>query len=191
MAWGFRHMQDDDGGSVYLRLSTRQIAQPARTLSAADRADICAGGYWVVPPAPGADLAIVFTGAIAPEAAEAHATILEDIPGAGLFAATSPDRLHAGWLAAARRRAAGDAVARSHLETLLSGMAPGAALVTVLDGHPATLSWMGSAGDFRVAALGVEKFGQSSDIPDAYRLHGIDAEAILDAAAAACLARLR
>ena len=191
MAWGFRHMQADDGGSVYLRLSTRQIAQPARTLSAAARADICAGGYWVVPPAPGADLAIVFCGAVAPEAAEAHAAILEDIPGAGLFAVTSPDRLHAGWLMAARRRAAGDAGARSHVETLLGGMGPGAALVTVLDGHPATLSWLGSVGDFRASALGVEKFGQSSDIPDAYRLHGIDAAAIIDAAAAACLARLR
>ncbi|MEM9683965.1 MAG: hypothetical protein AAF942_11925, partial [Pseudomonadota bacterium] len=69
-------------------------------------------------------------------------------------------------------------------------VAPGSALVTVLDGHPATLSWLGATGDFRISALGVEKFGQSSDIPDAYRLHGIDRDAILDAAAAACLARV-
>jgi len=190
MAWGFRHMQAADGGSVYLRLSTRQIAQPDRTLTPKQRADICAGGYWVVPPAPGAELAIVFTGVIAPEAAAAHAEILEDIPGAGLFAVTSPDRLHAGWLAAARRRAAGEAGARAHVETMLQGMARDAALVTVLDGHPATLSWLGGVGAYRMSALGVEKFGQSSDIQDAYRLHGIDTEAILDAAAAACLARL-
>ena len=191
MAWGFRHMQAEDGGSVYLRLSTRQIEQPKRNLTADQRADICAGGYWIVPPAPGADFALAFTGAIAPEAATAHAEILEDIPGAGLFAVTSPDRLHADWLATARRRAAGDAHARSHIERMFGGLAPSAALVTVLDGHPATLSWLGGVGAFRVAALGVEKFGQSSDIADAYRLHGIDAEAILDAAAAACLARLR
>ncbi len=191
MAWGFRHMQAEDGGSVYLRLSTRQIEQPKRALTPEQRADICAGGYWIVPPAPGAELAIAFTGAVAPEAAEAHAAVLEDIPGAGLFAVTSPDRLHSGWLEAARRRAAGEAEARSHVETMLAGMSPGAALVTVLDGHPATLSWLGSVGDFRVSALGVEKFGQSSDSADAYRLHGIDSEAILDAAAAACLARLR
>jgi pyruvate dehydrogenase E1 component len=191
MAWGFRHMQADDGGSVYLRLSTRQLDQPARTLTPEQRADVCAGGYWIVPPAPGAELAIAFTGAVAPEAAAAHAEILEDIPGAGLFAVTSPARLHAGWLAAARRRAAGDAEARSHVEKLLGGLGTGAALVTVLDGHPATLSWLGSVGEFRVSALGVEKFGQSSDIVDAHRLHGIDAEAILDAAAAACLAQIR
>jgi pyruvate dehydrogenase E1 component len=190
MAWGFRHMQADDGGAVYLRLSTRQIAQPQRTLTAEQRADVCAGGYWIVPPAPGAELAIVCTGAIAPEAAAAHADILEDIPGAGLFAVTSPDRLHADWFAAARRRATGDATARSHAERQFAGLAPGAALVTALDGHPATLSWLGGVGAFRVSALGVEKFGQSSDVPDAHRLHGIDADAILDAAAAACLARL-
>ena len=118
------------------------------------------------PPAPGAELAIAFTGAVAPEAAAAHAEILEDIPGAGLFAVTSPARLHAGWLAAARRRAKGEAGVRSHVEKMLGGLGTGAALVTVLDGHPATLSWLGSVGEFRVSALGVEKFGQSSDILD-------------------------
>jgi pyruvate dehydrogenase E1 component len=169
MAWGFRHMQADDGGSVYLRLSTRQIAQPDRALTPKQRADICAGAYWIVPPAPGADLAIAFTGAIAPEAAAAHADILEDVPGAGLLAVTSPDRLHSDWLAAARWRAAGEAGARAHIETMLQGMARDAALVTVLDGHPATLSWLGGVGAYRVSALGVEKFGQSSDIQDAYR----------------------
>jgi pyruvate dehydrogenase E1 component len=74
---------------------------------------------------------------------------------------------------------------------MLGGLGSRAALVTVLDGHPATLSWLGSVGEFRVSALGVEKFGQSSDIQDAHRLHGIDAGAILDAAAAACLAQMR
>jgi len=191
MAWGFRHMQADDGGSVYLRLSTRQIAQPARTLTAQQQDDICNGGYWIVPPAPGAELAIAVSGAVAPEALAAHTEILEDIPGAGLFAVTSPDRLHAGWIDAERRRAGGDAGAHCHVEDMLRGLSRDAALVTVLDGHPATLSWLGGVGSYRVSALGVEKFGQSSDIDDAYRLHGIDAESILDAAAAACLARLR
>jgi pyruvate dehydrogenase E1 component len=35
----------------------------------------------------------------------------------------------------------------------------------------------------------VEKFGQSGDIADLYRVHGIDSDAILDACAAACLSR--
>jgi pyruvate dehydrogenase E1 component len=144
-----------------------------------------------VPPAPDCDLAIAYTGAVAPEALAAHAELQDDVPGAGLLAVTSPDLLHAEWLAAGKKRAAGDRTAQSHVETLLGQLGPGAALVTVLDGHPATLSWLGSVGDYRVSALGVEKFGQSSDIPDAFRFHGIDTDAILDAAAAACLARLR
>jgi pyruvate dehydrogenase E1 component len=191
MAWGMRYMQDDDGGSVYLRLSTRTLDQPERSLSDADRQSICAGAYWAVPPAPGCDLAIAYTGAVAPEAIAAHAELQDDVPGAGLLAVTSPDLLHAGWLAAGKRRAAGDRTAQAHVESLLGQLGSGAALVTVLDGHPATLSWLGSVGDYRVSALGVEKFGQSSDIPDAFRFHGIDTDAILDAVAAACLARLR
>jgi pyruvate dehydrogenase E1 component len=37
----------------------------------------------------------------------------------------------------------------------------------------------------------VDHFGQSGDIPDLYGAYGIDTEAILDAAARACLATLR
>ena len=59
--------------------------------------------------------------------------------------------------------------------------------MTVLDGHPATLSWLGAVLGHRVKALGVDRFGQSADIPDLYRAVGIDADAILDACAAACL----
>ena len=66
-------------------------------------------------------------------------------------------------------------------------MRPGAALVTVTDGHPATLSWLGAVARTRIVPLGVERFGQSGDIPDLYREYGIDADAIVDAAARACL----
>ena len=34
MAWGFRHMQAEKGGAVYLRLSTRPLDQPKREMSA-------------------------------------------------------------------------------------------------------------------------------------------------------------
>ena len=68
-------------------------------------------------------------------------------------------------------------------------LAPDAALITVTDGHPSALSWLGSASRRRVFSLGVERFGQSGDIPDLYRVHGIDTDAILEACAAACLER--
>ncbi len=111
------------------------------------------------------------------------------MPGAGLLAVTSPDRLYKDWSHAWRRRAGGEHGHRSHLGRLLDGLAPAASLVTVLDGHPATLSWLGAAARRPVYSLGVDEFGQSGDIPDLYRVHGIDAEAILDACAAALLNR--
>jgi len=100
---------------------------------------------------------------------------------------TSAGRLHADWLAAAHARSAGRPEGRSHVETLLNALSPGAALVTVLDGHPATLSWLGAVARHRVVALGVDRFGQSGDLPDLYREYGLDSEAILAAAARACL----
>lgn len=181
MAWGFRHMQAEDGGSVYLRLSTRALEQPAPADDFDARRDaVLSGGYWAVEPAPGAPLAIVYVGAVAPEAGDAHAQILEDVPGAGLLAVTSADLLHAGW-----RSEQGD----SRIARLLAPLAPDAAIVTVVDGHPATLSWLGSVAGHRVVALGVERFGQSGDIQDLYRVHGLDADAIVDAAARGLLAR--
>ena len=75
------------------------------------------------------------------------------------------------------------------LSCSIAAIAPRAALITVVDGHPASLSWLGAVARHRVYPLGVDRFGQSGDIPDLYRLYGIDADAILDACAAACLAR--
>jgi pyruvate dehydrogenase E1 component len=185
MRWGFAHMQADDGGSVYLRLSTRALEQPERAMSDALRHDLLAGAYWQVPPAPGAELAIIYTGPVAPEALEAHAALLEDVPGVGLLAVPSPDRLHLDWQASVRARGRDGAAQTSHAAQLLSALSPTAALVTVIDGAPATLSWLGSVLGHRVMPLGVDHFGQSADLPDLYDLHRLDANAILDAAATA------
>jgi pyruvate dehydrogenase E1 component len=190
LAWGLRHVQDDDGGSVYLRLSTRSIEQIQREMTPELRAAIVRGGYWHVAPGPGSNLAVVCTGVIAPEAIKAHARIREDIAGAGLLVVTSAGRLHADWLAATAARTAGDPTARSHVERLLSALAPGAGLVTVIDGHPATLTWLGAVAQQRVVALGVDQFGQSGDIPDLYRKYRLDVPAIVAAAARACLDRV-
>jgi pyruvate dehydrogenase E1 component len=177
MRFAFDHMQKPDGSSVWLRLSTRGLAQPVRRL---DAAAVVAGGYWVKPPAPGARLAIAYQGPVAPEAMEVFAAIAEDAPEAGLLAITSPDRLHAGWLAEREG---------SHVARLLAPLAPDAALVTVLDGHPAAHAWLGGVRGHRVEPLGVARFGQAGDIPDLYREYGLDVDAILDACARGLLAR--
>ncbi len=178
MRFAFDHMQKPDGSAVWLRLSTRGLAQPDRKL---DAEGAIAGGYWVVPPAPGAELAICYQGPVAPEALEAFEAVREDVPGAGLMAITSPDRLHQGWLAS--RRGGGE----SAVERLLAPLARDAALVTILDGHPAAHSWLGGVRGQRVVPLGVDRFGQAGDIPDLYAAYGLGSDAILDACAAALL----
>jgi pyruvate dehydrogenase E1 component len=182
MEWAFHHLQapPHQGGSVYLRLSTRPLHQPKRDLTDSLREEIVNGAYWRVRPGSRASLAIVYCGAIAQEAQEAHAALLDDMPGAGLLAITSPDRLHADWLHH-KRVGSFD----SHVERLLAPLSSDAILITVLDGHPATLSWLGSAARRRVQPLGVERFGQSGDTLDLYHAYRIDAEAILDAVAMA------
>jgi pyruvate dehydrogenase E1 component len=191
MCWGFAHMQAAEGGSVALRLSTRVLDQPAREMTETLRRDIIAGAYWRHEPAPDADIVIAYSGAVAAEAIEAHRAVLEDVPGAGLLAITSAERLHDDWMAVRRARISGKraAGAAAHAERLLAPLGARAALVTVIDAHPATLSWLGSVAGQRIYPLGVDRFGQSGDIPDLYRQYGIDAEAVLDAVARACLAR--
>ncbi len=179
----FSHIQRPDGSAVWLRLSTRQLEQPARKL---DEHAVIEGAHWVVPPADGARIAIGYQGPVAPEAVAAFAELSAEEPGAGLLAITSPDRLHAGWITALRARRAGE-TAHSHIERVLAPLAPGAALVTVLDGHPATHSWIGAVRGQRIVPLGPDHFGQSGDIPDLYREYGIDTDAILDACAQALL----
>ncbi|MGE0417587.1 MAG: 1-deoxy-D-xylulose-5-phosphate synthase N-terminal domain-containing protein [Acetobacteraceae bacterium] len=181
---GLSHMQQPDGSAVWLRLSTRTLEQKDRTL---DPAAVIAGAHWVVPPAVGARIALGYQGPIAPEAEAAFEELRAEEPGAGLMAITSPDRLHAGWLDALRRRRAGERGARSHVESLLAPLAPGSALVTILDGHPATHAWMGAVRGQRVVPLGPDRFGQSGDIPDLYHEYGLDTDAILDACAQALL----
>ena len=180
----FVHMQKPDGSAVWLRLSTRALDQKSRTLNPDH---VIAGAHWVTPPAPGARIAMAYQGPVAPEAEAAFAELLAETPGAGLLAITSPDRLHAGWTAATRARREGDRTATSHIETILAPLARNAALVTILDGHPAAHSWLGAVRGQRVVALGPEHFGESADIPDLYRKHRMDTDAILDACAQALL----
>ncbi|RMF75794.1 MAG: transketolase [Alphaproteobacteria bacterium] len=176
----------NEGEAVYLRLSTRPIRQPNRRLSASEEQAILKGGYWRRPPGPGTRLAIVYCGAVAPEAEAAADLIAEDLPDVALLAVTSPDRLFRDWQRQRRADAGGRAAEEescAHVESLLAALPAGAGLVTVADAAPAGLGWLGAVDGRPVVPLGVTAFGQSGDIPDLYRHYGLDTEAILDAAA--------
>jgi pyruvate dehydrogenase E1 component len=182
MEEGFRLMQRPEGESVYLRLTTRTIRQIQR-VDERWKAGAVAGGYWLREPAPGAEAALVYSGAVAPEALAAWEALSDDLPGLGLLAVTSPDLLHRGWSASCGARWGGKASEASRIEQLLAPLSRDAGLVTLLDGAPASLSWLGGVRGHRVSPLGVDRFGQTGSLQDLYREYRLDADAIVEAAA--------
>ena len=183
MRWGFEHMQDDaDGGSVYMRLSTR-------TLDQLDRDDdgwlngVLKGAYWITPPTPRTEVAIVFSGAIAPEVLSAAESMRHDFSHVAVLNVTSYDRLHTEWLHARSRRWTSGSQERAYVEDLMRLLPQGAGIVTIIDGAPATLSWLGGVCGHRISPLGIVDFGQVGDLIDIYDYYRLDAKAIVEAAA--------
>lgn len=193
MAWSFDYLQrdgdgdpdertwlrDETGGSVYLRLTTNPIEQPGKRVDDAFRQGAIDGGYWLRKPGPNCDVVIAYQGAVAPEAIKAAGMIGEARRDVGVLAVTSADRLNAGWTAAQRARAGGQSEATSHIEALMADLPAHCQLITVIDGHPATLAWLGGVKGHRTLPLGVEHFGQTGTIEDMYRIHRIDAASIV------------
>ncbi|ASM74897.1 MULTISPECIES: transketolase-like TK C-terminal-containing protein [Roseobacteraceae] len=194
MQWSFEYLQrsgegdpdertwlrDETGGSVYLRLSTNPIEQPGKRVDDDFRQGAIDGAYWLRKPGPNCEVVIAYQGVVAPEAIRAAGIIAEGRRDVAVLAVTSADRLNAGWTAAQRARARGNPAARSHVETLLGGLSRDCKLVTVIDGHPATLAWLGSVIGHQTVSLGVEHFGQTGTIADLYRHFGIDAHGIVE-----------
>ncbi|AYG66074.1 1-deoxy-D-xylulose-5-phosphate synthase N-terminal domain-containing protein [Rhizobium sp. CCGE531] len=196
MTWAFDYMQrdgegdpnertwlrDETGGAVYLRLSTRQLEQPRRPYDSAFKQGVIDGAYWLREPGPNCDLVIAYQGTVASEAIAAAGMIGDIRRDIGVLAVTSADRLNAGWQAAMRARARGHVDAAGHIERLLAPLPRHAAIVTAIDGHPATLSWLGGVIGHRTHSLGVEHFGQTGTVADLYRHFGLDAANIAEVA---------
>ena len=65
-----------------------------------------------------------------------------------------------------------------HIEKLLEPLDGNARLVSVIDGHPAALAWLGAVQGHKVSPLGVNAFGQSGDISALYTHYKINDKAI-------------
>ena len=178
MEWAFSYMQDDDGGAVYLRLSTNPLEQPGERSLGDRRQDILDGAYWLRPPGPNCEVVLAYQGVIAPEVIAAAGYLADARRDVGVLAVTSADRLHSEWTDALAHRAKGAMSIASPVERLLSDLPRHCALVTAIDGHPATLSWLGSVMGHRTIPLGVAGFGQTGTIGDLYRHYRIDRYAI-------------
>lgn len=196
MEWAFDYLQrdgegdpdertwlrDETGGSVYLRLTTNPLEQPGKRHDDAFRQGAIDGAYWLRKPGPNCDVVIAYQGAVAPEAIAAAGMIGEHRRDVGVLAVTSADRLNAGWTAAQRARARGNGAARSHIETLFAGLSRDCLIVTAIDGHPATLAWLGSVGGHKTVAHGVEHFGQTGTIGDLQKHFGLDRHSLMKSA---------
>ncbi len=195
MDWAFDYMQRDgearadladwprdvSGGSVYLRLSTRSIEQVPRRMDRRLADDIIRGGYWLKPPTPECEVVIAYQGVLASEAIAAAGALGGDRRNVAVLAVTSADRLNAGWHARAARPP--PRRPRRHLPCRDPARRSAAPCRSrdAIDGHPATLGWLGSVHGHRAITLGVEHFGQTGSVSDLYRHFGIDAQAIVTA----------
>jgi pyruvate dehydrogenase E1 component len=162
-----------DGESAYFRLSTRPIDQGLAP--AEDRRELAlAGGYPLRRAPTRPRVTLVGMGAVIPEVLEAAAVLGDQTD---VICVTSADLL----FRAFRGRAALDEQESSILDELLPAERA-APMVTVLDGAPNALAFLAAVNGVPLTPLGVTRFGQSGDLEDVYRHHGIDAETVVGAA---------
>ncbi|GAA1958192.1 transketolase-like TK C-terminal-containing protein [Amycolatopsis minnesotensis] len=170
------------GSSAYLRLSTRPVDQkladvPADPAARERRRRQAVAGAYPLRRVPGAEVTIAAMGALVPEALAAADRLARTGIAADVVCVTSPGLLFRAWQA---RQGRDDAPSWILDQVFPADRAT--PLVTVLDGHPHTLSFVGGVNRVPVVSLGVTRFGQSGGLEEVYRYHGIDADSIVSAA---------
>ena len=170
LEWTFLHalsrLGRPDGEAAYFRLSTRPLDQ---SLQSGTREEVLSGGYRL-QPADDPRVVIAVMGALVPEAVEAAEILRKEADAeAEVVCITSADLLYRSFQARAGL-AEGDPAT---LDRLFPHDAP---VITLLDGHPHTLAFLGDV------CLGVQRFGQSGDLAELYEHHAIDAESVVGAA---------
>jgi len=176
MNYGFGYMQSDDGGSIYLRLSTRAIDQPLRNINNDLQNDILSGGYWLKKPGPNPELILVYQGVTAHEVIEATGFLGDKFKDIGVLGITSSDCLFHDWKE--KHSSFGKGPKNSHIEKLFINVPKSTIIITVIDGHPMTLAWLGSVFGHKTIPLGVDRFGQTGNIKELFAEFMIDSESI-------------
>ncbi len=173
-----------DGGSAYLRLSTRPVSQKLADVPADPaarerrRRQVVAGAYPLLRAPGGPQVTIAAMGAVVPEALAAAERLSELGTPADVVCVTSPGLL----FRALRARQGHDPAGQAWILDQVLPAARATPLVTALDGHPHTLAFLATVNRVRHVGLGVAQFGQSGSIEDLYRYNGIDTDSIIRAA---------
>jgi pyruvate dehydrogenase E1 component len=175
-----------DGTSSYFRLTTRPIDQALAQVPADPaaheqrRLQALAGGYRLRTAPHSPTITIAAVGAVVPEAIAAADELDRAGLGCDVVCLTSADLIFRA-LQARRGLGGGDDADEWILDELFPAdrVTP---IISVLDGHPHTLSFVAAIRGAPITCLGVADFGQSGDVDDLYRHFGIDAETIVGAA---------
>lgn len=171
-----------DGSSSYVRLSTRPVDQSLAAVPSDPaarerrRRQVLAGAY-TLRSVKHPDVQLVGMGAMITEALEAADRLTESGVHAEVVCVTSASRL---FEAIQARRGLCDAP--TWVLDQVFPAARSAPMVTVLDGHPHTLAFLGTVNQVPSVTLGATRFGQSGDLDDVYRYQGIDTDSIVRAA---------
>lgn len=170
------------GESTLLRLSTRPVNQALFPAIDGDRLreDAIAGCYRLrsADPEALARINIFAVGAVVPEAIDAVPLLAEEGIDTNVFVVTSPDLLNRRMTAATLEEAAGTFEGYWDPIGLLSDSEVGLPTISVIDGAPSSMAFLGSALDCPTVNLGVSEYGQSGSLEDLYRHFEIDAQGI-------------
>ncbi len=179
-----RSIGNGAGASYLLRLTTTPVDQslfPEPTDSL--RADVLSGCYRLRSASPDSDavLNLFAVGALVEQAIEAIEPLGIEGIGVNLFVVTSPDLLHRRLSEATAVETAGTDKGPWDPTGLLTEEETGLPALSVIDGHPHSMSFLGAALDCPSSVLGVTTYGQSGSRADLYRHFGIDAQGIFEA----------
>jgi pyruvate dehydrogenase E1 component len=170
-----------DGRSSYLRLSTRPVRQeladvPTDPAARERRRRHVVAGAYTLRPRAGAAATIVAMGAMMTEALDAADRLAQIGIGTEVVCVTSP-----GLVFEAVQSRQGLGTAPSWILDQVFPAKRAVPMVTVLDGHPHTLSFLSSVNRVPSKSLGVNNFGQVGSLDAVYRYHGIDTDSIVRA----------
>ena len=186
---GVIQLADEDGKSLYVRLSTRPIDQApfesalVRLGEQQLREDVLQGGYRLYESPGERHVVLATCGPVVPEVLQAVELLENEGIGVVVLDLTSSDRLYRQWrngLQAASRSAR--SVNESfHLAHLIASHERSLPIVTVHDAASHHLARLGGVFGTRVVPVGVDEFGQSGTIPEVYGLFDLLPEQIVNA----------
>jgi pyruvate dehydrogenase E1 component len=171
------------GTSAYFRLSTRPVDQGLAALPEDPegrqqrRRSVLAGAYRLRESTETPTVCLVGMGAVMPEVLAAASVLANHGVACDVICLTSADLV----FRAAQAKRGLTNWPTDVLETVFPPERA-APIVAVLDGHPHTLSFLGTINSTPISCLGVNDFGQVGEVDDLYSHFGIDAVTIVGAA---------